>query len=246
MKLSDLSTTPAQKMRSINSYLKENFGYTLKEDGLDQAKIARALDQLNKQQWDITCKVADYHNDSSYIKNVLMAESLRLLSKKAPHRKGLSESVARLRVLLEQDLEQAEVALAAKSMAEDVKEMAEKIAKMQVETLMALVDTMKITHGQEQAQQFNDAVESTLQTLLDTLKQTHDDLGNAAAVVAGEEGASFMNSSEEPAPQDDGEDFSDMGNDEESDIESGDLGDGISGAPAASGPRDQAVGRELK
>jgi hypothetical protein len=230
MKLSDLSTTPAQKMRSINSYLKENFGYTLKEDGLDQAKIARALDQLNKQQWDITCKVADFQNDPSYVKNVLMAESLRLLSKKAPQRKGLSESVARLRVLLEQDLEQAEVALAAKSMAEDVKEMAEKIAKMQVETLMALVDTMKTTHGQEQAQQFNDEVESTLQNLLDTLKKTHDELSNAAAVVAGEEGASFMGA--EPMPQDD-EEFGDFDGGEEDDMNAG-----MGGA--------QAIGREMK
>ena len=242
MKLTDFSLTPAQKMRDINAYLKESFGYSLNTDQFDQAKIARALEQLGKQQWDISCKVVNYQNDSRYTKSVMMAESLRLLAAKQPKRKTLSESVARLQLLLEQDLEQAEVALAAKSMAEDVKDMAEKIAKMQVETLMALVDTMKTTHGTQEAQQFNDTVEATLQTLLDTLKQSHDALSNAAAMVAGEEGVAPMDSTA-PAP---GGDMGMAGDESTAPEMGGEPNLGMAGADSASGPVGSATGRELK
>ena len=237
MKLTDFSLTPAQKMHNINAYLKESFGYALNTDQFDQAKIARALEQLGKQQWDISCKVVNYQNDSRYTKSVMMAESLRLLSARKPKHNSLSESVARLQLLLEQDLEQAEVALAAKSMAEDIKDMAEKIAKMQVETLMALVDTMKTTHGTQEAEQFNSTVEASLQTLLDTLKQTHDVLSNAAAVVAGEESAVSMDTPDSGADMDMGNDNDELGDTSSS---------GLAGADAASGPIDSATGRELK
>lgn len=239
MRLTDLSLTPNQKMREINSYLKENFGYTLNADKFDQAKVARALSQLQKQQWDLSCSVKNYQNNSEYVKSVMIAESLRIMQGKK--KQALSESVARLQLLVEQDLEQAEVALAAKSMAEDVKEMAEKIAKMQVETLMALVDTMKETHGTAEAEQFNNTVESSLQTLLDTLKQTHDAISNAAAVVAGDEAASMDAPTEAPAPE------MDMGADDMAAAPELDMDNtGVAGAEAASGPAEEPTGRELK
>jgi len=249
MKLSDLSISPARRMRDVNNYLKENFGYTLDASKLDQPKIARAMEHLRNQQWDISCEVKDYQNNAQYAKSVMMSESLRLIAQSAPKadkqatKKQVSESANRLRVLLEQNLEQAEVALAAKSMAEDVKGMAEKIAKMQVETLMALVDTMKTTHGTDLAKQFNDSVEASLQVLLDTLKKTHDDLSNAASVVAGEEGASFTGMESPSANQ---EDFSDIEAPEAEQDEEPEQEPGIAGAPAASGPIDQPTGREMK
>lgn len=247
MKLTDFALTPEQRLKEVNRYLKESFGYTINQDQYDQAKINRALAQLKQQQLEISSRVRGYENNPTYAKSVMIAESLRLISKKASHPARLSESTARLRLLLEQDLAQAEVALAAKSMAEDIQDMAEKVAKMQVEGLMALVDTMKETHGTSVAEQFNTAADGALEQLLDLLKTTHDALSNAAAVVAGEQAPSMMEP-EAPAaePEAGGEGEEGMAPEEfaapEDEAEPGEF----AAAPAASGPATEPTGRELK
>lgn len=241
MKLTDFALTPQQQLQEVNRYLKESFGYTINQDKYDQAKISRALSQLKQQQREISSSTKGYQNDPMYAKSVMIGESLRLIGRKQPARRSLSESASRLRLLLEQDLAQAEVALAAKSMAEEIQDMTEKVAKMQVETLMSLVDTMKETHGTAEAEEFNSTADAALGQLLDLLKTTHDTLSNAAGVVAGEESADMM--TQPPA---------DTGAEDSSDVSPGDFAapdeeeTEFAGAPAASGPSAEPSGRELK
>lgn len=243
MKLTDFALTPQQQLQEVNRYLKESFGYTINQDKYDQAKISRALAQLKQQQREISSSVRGYQHDPMYTKSVMVAESLKLLGRRTQRPRAISESASRLRLLLEQDLAQAEVALAAKSMAEDIQDMAEKVAKMQVETLMSLVDTMKETHGTAAAEQFNTAADAALEQLLELLKTTHDALGNAAGVVAGEEQAAMV-----PEPGAEAGAAAPAGGPapEEFAAPEPEAPNEFGGAAAASGPAEEPSGRELK
>jgi len=97
-----------------------------------------------------------------------------------------SVTLENLRTLLEQDLDQAELVLAAKDMVDRLQKMAEDLAGMQVEELMPLVDAMKEHFGPDVAQVFNSSVEATLQQALDTIKATRDGVDNAVLALTGE------------------------------------------------------------
>jgi hypothetical protein len=242
MKITDFSVRPQQKLSEINGYLKENFGYTLKQDNINSKKLSAILEQVKRQQWDLSCEVKNYQNDPRYVKSVLIAESIKIMlaeigpvrnnakQKTAPRKTSVNESVQQLRVLLEQDLDQAEAVLAAKSMVSDLQDMTEDIAKMQVETLMSLVDRMKEVFGVEQADQFNQAVEGVLQGTLDNLREAHSQVSNAILTLTGEG----------PAPE-----ASPMGDTSGMEAPMGDES-GMGGADAASGPAEEPSGREIK
>ena len=97
-----------------------------------------------------------------------------------------SVTLENLRTLLEQDLDQAELVLAAKDMVDRIQKMAENLAEMQVEELMPLVDAMKEHFGPDIAQVFNSSVEATLQQALDTIKATREGVDNAVLALTGE------------------------------------------------------------
>ena len=241
MKLTDFSVKPQTKLQQLSSYLKEQFGYSLKQGNVDSTKLRNILQQVERQQWDISCSIKNYQNDPRYIKSVMVGESIKImLSEIAPKRsdsrnvrpKRVDESIRGLKMLMEQDLQQAEVLLAAKSMVGDLQDMAEKIAKLQTETLMALTERIKEVYGTAEAEAFNSSVEGGLQQVLDTLKQNHESLGNAVAVLSGEEQPD-MAADAGAVPADD------MGVEQP-------MGDEMGGAPAAAGPEEEAIGRELK
>ena len=232
MKITDFSVRPQQKLSEINGYLKENFGYTLKSDNVNAQKLHSILEQIKKKQWNLSCEVKNYQNDPRYVKSVLIAESIKIMlaeigpvrsnPKARVNKASVNESVQQLRVLLEQDLDQAETQLAAKSMVSDLQDMTEDIAKMQVETLMSLVERMKEVFGLEQATQFNTTVEGVLQGVLDNLKDAHTQVSNAILTLTGEAPAEAPMGGEVPPEE------------------------GMGGAEAASGPAGEPVGREIK
>lgn len=137
--------------------------------------------------------------------------------------------------LMEQDLDSAELLLAAKDMVDRLQKMAEDVASMQVEDLMSLVDAMRDQFGVDKAEAFNASVESALQSALDNIKSTHSSVDNAIAVLSGEapEGANDMGAipggdmetPAEPAP---------------------DMDMDMDGAEPAAGPDDAPEGREKK
>ena len=113
----------------------------------------------------------------------------RLIKGRAPRHESVnprSVTLENLRTLLEQDLDQAELVLAAKDMVDRIQKMAENLAEMQVEELMPLVDAMKEHFGPDVAQVFNSSVEATLQQALDTIKSTRDGVDNAVLALTGD------------------------------------------------------------
>ena len=97
-----------------------------------------------------------------------------------------SVTLANLRTLMEQDLDQAELVLAAKDMVDRLQKMAEDLASMQVEDLMPLTDAMRESFGTEQANAFSASVDATLAAALETIKATREQVDQSVMVLTGE------------------------------------------------------------
>ena len=82
-------------------------------------------------------------------------------------------------------LDQAEVLLAAKQMADDLQKMAENLASMQVEDLMSIHNAMKEQVGTAEADAFNSSAEAAIGSALDAVKSANEQVGNAVLTAQG-------------------------------------------------------------
>lgn len=110
------------------------------------------------------------HKD--FQKLLLIAEGMDM----AIEKKKLEESA---------DLDQAEVLLAAKQMADDLQKMAENLASMQVEDLMSIHSAMKEQVGTAEADAFNSSAEAAIGSALDAVKSANEQVGNAVLTAQG-------------------------------------------------------------
>lgn len=91
--------------------------------------------------------------------------------------------------LMEGDIDQAKVTMAARDMADTVQDLVSKISDMQNEKLPALITAMKDEVGMDQANQFNAAAGEALATLLQAANIARDALDNASrGVYSGDTG----------------------------------------------------------
>jgi hypothetical protein len=135
---------------------------------------------------------------------------------------------------MEDELDSAEVLLAAKNMADDLQKMAENLASMQVEELMSITNAMKEEVGTAEADTFNASAEAAIGSALEAVKSANAQVSDAVLVAQGQAPATDMGM-EEPmdAPMDAPLD----------DIET--PVDDFEGADAASAETDEE-GREMK
>lgn len=84
-----------------------------------------------------------------------------------------------------EDLAQAETLIAAKSLSDELQSMAEKVAKMGVEDLMPLVDTMKEQFGPEAAEGYNEIMKTSLESLLKSTQDAKDRSDDAVMALQG-------------------------------------------------------------
>ena len=85
----------------------------------------------------------------------------------------------------EQDLQQAQTLIAAKSISDDLQSMAEKVARMGVDDLMPLVDTMKTQFGPEAADAYNEVMKKQLEDLLQSVQTAKDQSDDAVLALQG-------------------------------------------------------------
>jgi len=149
-------------------------------------------------------------------------------------------------LLLEGDLEQAEIALAVQSMEDDIQSMAEKVAKMKVEELMPLTDRVREQFGTDKAEAFDTSVEQTLDTLLDSLKATREALSIQSLVIQGKADEAEMSAMATDDVDGGDIDLGDMGGDMEGDGGEDEIDDLFGGSDEASGPSDEPLGRARK
>tara|TARA_B100002019_G_scaffold41032_1_gene34335 strand:- start:889 stop:1791 length:903 start_codon:yes stop_codon:yes gene_type:complete len=149
----------------------------------------------------------------------------------------VEEKVTSLKALLEQEVEKAEIVIAAKSLVDELQDMIEQMGKMQNDELGAVVDQMSYQYGADKAASFNQAVASQLETLLASIKTAKEAVNNEVLVLTGEAPAQS-----DMAPAD-----SDLGtmDDDGEDLEAP-ADDLTGGDDSASGPEEDPLGRAKK
>ena len=146
-------------------------------------------------------------------------------------------------IMEDQNLDQAETLLAAKDLSDQLQGMAEDAAKMAVDKLMPLVDTMKAQFGQPAAEGFNSVVKDNLQKVLDTIIAAKDQTDNAILTLQGGGTPSMAADISQPLPAEqpmmppEGEPAADTEIDFEQEFDA---------MPATSGPEQEPLGRAKK
>lgn len=141
----------------------------------------------------------------------------------------------------DQNLDQAETLLAAKDLSDRLQDMAEDAAKMAVDRLMPLVDTMKGQFGQPAAEGFNQVVKDNLQKVLDTIIAAKDQTDNAILTLQGGGTPEMASDISQPLPAEpgaaapEGEEGADIDFDKEFDA-----------MASTSGPEQEPLGRAKK
>lgn len=92
--------------------------------------------------------------------------------------------------LIENEMDRASLLLAAKAVVDDLQDMAEKVAKMEAEGVMPLLDGIRTNFGPEFADRFSDASTQALRNALESLKgakeQISVNIDNMEQIVTGE------------------------------------------------------------
>lgn len=107
----------------------------------------------------------------------------------AARRKGIvmkekANLVKNLRRLLETEVSQAEVMMAAKGFAQELQEMIEKIGRLQNEDLPPVTDQMRETYGMESASAFQTQIYGALQSVMDALYTAKGQVDDAVSNMA--------------------------------------------------------------
>lgn len=107
----------------------------------------------------------------------------------AARRKGVAMKehtnlVKNLRRLLETEVSQAEVMMAAKGFSQELQEMVEKIGRLQNEDLPPVTDQMRETYGMESASAFQTQIYGALQNVMDSLYTAKTQVDDAVGSMA--------------------------------------------------------------
>ena len=158
-------------------------------------------------------------------------------------RESLSKWMNENQQLMESEMGKSEAILAAKDMVDSIQDMVEKVSKMQVEQLPALIDTIRDQIGMAEADTFKNAMGQLLTNISQELAQARETADNSARALAGEDmGGMGMGAMGAPGADTLGAPIGDMPPSlgEPSDMDA-DM-DAFGGTDAAAGG-DQAAGR---
>ena len=132
-------------------------------------------------------------------------------------------------------VEEAEVVMAVRALADDIQDHVERLGRMVNEDIPAIADQMIHEFGADKAAQFKEEAETVLSAALDNTKQAKDGVNQLVGGITGQEmslGGNEMGNIEDPMGADSPIDDMDMP-EPEMDINE----------PAAAGPQDEPLGR---
>ena len=183
MILNDLQEKKFAKLhRTLSEVFNIDFNFEMPLEKIQKvAKVTESrLEELRSNGVDASNK--------NFQKLMLIAEGLKLVvTEVAPARTD-----KKIKIKESADLDQAEVLLAAKQVADDLQKMAENLASMQVEDLMSITNAMKEEIGLAEAEAFNAAAEAAIGGALEAVKSANDGVNNALMVAQGQAPADDM------------------------------------------------------
>ena len=233
MYLNDLNSSQ-HNVEKLNKILSQTFEHDVDLSEMSTDSLNRMLNTTNAKMMAIKESDLSYWENPQYNKLGLIAHQIKeYLSEIAPTRAD-GKKMKKESTVMEADLDQAEVLLAAQELVDELQKMVENVAEMQVQKLMPIVDAMKEQVGFDVAQQYNTAADGALGALLDQMKTAKEAVENATLAARGEP----VNA---PATTDMGADVEEP-MDADADMEAP---DDFGGDDAAAG-EENSVGRELK
>ena len=178
MNLKDIS--PKATPKRMNRIMESRFGFAIDYDNLNTEKAAllssKLTENINRIRKSFGVHTAE--QNPKYMELLMVREALN---------KWLSQHQ-----LNEGEMGKSEAILAAKDMVDSIQDMLEKVSKMQVEQMPALMDTIRDQIGNEQADAFKNTVGGLLASMVDQLTQAREQADNAARQLAGETPAGGM------------------------------------------------------
>ena len=221
----ELKQLNVKNLNKLDSTLKEVFGTSF-NFGAGNAKLTK-VKTVTETKIKALRESGVEVNNKQYQKLLLVLEGINTAMENTP--------------VMENELDQAEVLLAAKNMADDLQKMAENLASMQVEELMSITNAMKEEVGTAEADAFNTSAEAAIGSALEAVKTANAQVADAVLVAQGQAPESDMGMDDTSMDGD-----MDAGLDDiEGDIEVAPEMDDFEGADAASAETDDG-GREMK
>ena len=159
----ELKQLNVKNLNKLDSTLKEVFGmsfdFSAGNAKLEKVKVVTEtkIKALRESGVEV--------NDKQYQKLLLVLEGINTAMENNP--------------IMENELDQAEVLLAAKNMADDLQKMAENLASMQVEELMSITNAMKEEVGTAEADAFNTSAEAAIGSALEAVKTANAQVADA-------------------------------------------------------------------
>ena len=235
MYLNDLNSS-RHNVEKLNRILADTFKHDVDLSQMTTDSLNRMLNTTNAKMTAIKESDLKYWENPQYNKLGLIQHQLKTyITEIAPTRSDGKKMKTKESTVMEADLDQAEVLLAAQELVDELQGMVEDVAEMQVQKLMPIVDAMKEQVGFDIAEQYNSAADGALGTLLDAMKSAKEAVENATLAARGEP----VNT---PAP-------TDMGMDAEAPMDAEanmDMPEDEFGGDDAEAGEDNPVGRELK
>jgi len=219
----ELKQLNVKNLNKLDSTLKEVFGTSF-NFGAGNAKLTKVKTVTETKIKSLRESGVEVNN-KQYQKLLLILEGINTAMENNP--------------IMENELDQAEVLLAAKNMADDLQKMAENLASMQVEELMSITNAMKEEVGTAEADAFNTSAEAAIGSALEAVKTANAQVADAVLVAQGQAPETDMGMDDTSMDMDAGLD------DIEGDIEVEPEMDDFEGADAASAETDDS-GREMK
>ena len=173
-------------------------------------------------------------------------------SNRAARQKGIvmkENLVKKLRRLLETEVSQAEVMMAAKGFAQELQEMIEKIGRLQNEDLPPVTDQMRETYGMESSSAFQTQIYGALQGVMDALYTAKGQVDDSVSNLASTGQVSAQTDMDKDIGMDDMGGSDDMGGDADLDMDEPDLDlDNIGDEPEMGDEfgGEEPLGREKK
>ena len=186
MYLNDLNSSQ-HNVDKLNKILSRTFEHDVDLSEMSTDSLNRMLTTTNAKMTAIKESDLKYWENPQYNKLGLIAHQIKeYLSEIAPTRTDGKKMKTKESTVMEADLDQAEVLLAAQELVDELQKMVEDVAEMQVQKLMPIVDAMKEQIGFDVAEAYNNAADAALGGLLGQMKTAKEAVENATLAARGE------------------------------------------------------------
>jgi soluble cytochrome b562 len=172
--------TPGPSANKMNKLLQTRFGFEIDYSRMTYGK-AESLNRLvseNIQRLRRSFGVHTAERNPKYMELLMVRESLGRWMRENQH-------------LMEGEIGKSEAILAAKDMVDSIQDMVERVSKMQVEQLPALIDTIRDQIGMNEADQFKQGMGDLLTNISQALADARETADSSARALAGEQGATI-------------------------------------------------------